>query len=132
MKLKIREKVKAENYSGDSITYILPKFNLEQKIILLKEIQQLENIELIKIKIEYIDIDNTQQIDSVYSKILSKNNYLKYQNINYMKIKALINNTKISFTVDFLDNYLRIKSDYNNDFSEKNIYKIIEKLQNLF
>lgn len=128
MKLNVKEKIKADNYTGDSITYNLPTFNLSQKLTLLKKIQQINEIDPVKIKIEYLDIEEKQQVDSAYGKSLTKNDYLKYKDVNYAKIKGLLNGVRVSFTVDFLDNYLRIKGDYKNDFSEKTIHKLAEEI----
>lgn len=128
MKLNLIEKRKAESYSGDSLTYELITLTLEQKKYILKEIFKLDGLNPVKIKIEYLR-DNELQIDSFYGKILTDELLSKYDdNITFAKIKVTINSVKTSFTIDFKDNYIRIKSDYENGVDQNSLEKIIEHI----
>lgn len=128
MELNLIEKRKADNYSGDSITYKLNKLQINDQIALIKKILKLKDLKLLKVKIEYIDEDNKNQIDSFYSKKPNDDIYIKYKNISLCKIKGYFDNTKISFSLDFNDDYIRVKADYTNNFNEQNIKKIVHNL----
>lgn len=128
MRLEVIEKRKAENYTGESITYKLVEHDINNQIKLLDNILNLEDFKPLKIKVEYLDSNNEKQIDSTYSKTLDSKNYIKYNNILFCKIKGYIENTKISFSVDFASEYIRIKSDYNEEFSNKELENIINYL----
>ena len=62
-------------------------------------------------------------------KILTDELLSKYDdNITFAKIKVTINSVKTSFTIDFKDNYIRIKSDYENGVDQNSLEKIIEHI----
>lgn len=128
MRLEIIEKRKADNYTGDSITYKLEKCYINEQISLLQNIFKLTDFKPLKVKVEYLDTSGQQQVDSTYSKNLEVENYLKYNEILFAKIKGYIENTKISFSVDFNSEYIRIKSDYTDDFGEKDLENVINLL----
>lgn len=127
MKLQLIEKRKAESYTGDSLTYELSTLNIDQKKFLLNEIFNLDGFDPVKIKVEYFE-NKELQVDSFYGKILTEDRLAKYIDINFIKVKANINNVKTSFTIDFKDNYIRIKSNYDNGVNANTLQKIIDEI----
>lgn len=127
MKLQLIEKRKAESYTGDSLTYELSTLNIDQKKFLLNEIFNLNGFDPVKIKVEYFE-NKELQVDSFYGKILTEDRLAKYIDINFIKVKANINNVKTSFTIDFKDNYIRIKSNYDNGVNANTLQKIIDEI----
>lgn len=127
MKLNLVEKRKADNYTGDSLTYALNVTTIEQKKQILTEISKLEDIDIVKIKIEYV-LDGAMEVDSFYSKNLTKEMLDKYMDISFVKIKANISNVRTSFTLDFKDEYIRIKANYEKDMNEEKLIKIVKHI----
>lgn len=127
MRLNVIEKRKAENYTGDSITYELPEISIDKKKYIINKIFELLYMDPVKVKIEYMENENVQT-DCVYGKVLSKTQLDKYDNIVYAKIKANIEGTRVSFTIDFKDQYLRIKADYTHNLNGDSVEKIVAQI----
>lgn len=125
MRLKLISKQKAENYDGNSITYELLTNTIEQKRYVLNELLRLKNIEPQKLKIEYLKNDKIE-IESQYGMSIKKYDFNQYNNIQFVKYKAFYNKTKISITIDFKDEYIRIKGNYTNSFNDDTIEELVK------
>lgn len=125
MKLKVLSKQKAENYNGNSITYEMNTNDNEYRKEILKRLFKSDKLCPQKIKIECLD-NEALITDSQYGPSIINIDINKYNNIQFIKYKAYYEGAKISITLDFKDNYLRIKGDYTDKFNDNINEKLAE------
>lgn len=126
--MKVIERTKSENYTGEFIKTHMSEKTLEQKFNDFKALLNISDFEPMKIKTLYVDGDE-ERVACVYTSPKDINKYIDtfstVTDIKEIKVKGFIDKAKISILLNFAENYMQTKSDYTTSFKAKDIEKII-------
>ena len=127
MKHTFIDKQIAENYRGGSYLYEIPEMTQQAKIAFFDKLLNLDNFDIAKTKIDYID-ENELQSKVIYRKRLKKEEiekfYFEYEFV-MVKAKGYINGKKFSISCHYEKNNVMIKTDVIDEKEYKNLLRKI-------